>query len=471
MDRLAGNAAVLWLRRFAVSPGGMALQFALAAAAVLCRAEIVGMLVFLALGCAFLVLCDNLLALAVPLLLTSLFMIKSSDNAAFGGSSDSLYTQFAPLWWLVFIPAAAVAVHIWLYRKPFKRGKAFWAILAVSAALTAGGLGSISAAEYFAGGALYHVGALGFGMLIVYIWFSSEVEEDKDGALPEFVSNLMVMLGLFACFMIFHHYLSHLPQLIEKPAILNFQWRNNVSTFLMLALPFPFYKAFRRPPWLLAGLLMYLGLLLSGSRGGLVFGTLELAMCVLFVLLADKKRRLFYLGLTALLLVAVIAALPPLFRFLWPTVRRLLLSGGEQEARLSLYKRAVEDFLAHPAFGTGLGYMGNRDIHPSKKFALCWYHCAPLQIIGSMGIAGVLAFAYQYAVRVKVFLRGRTKFHLTLFLSWVGIEMMSLVNPGVFAPVPFLLVVTMLLVFAEKTGKAREGIAASANKQGELTTK
>ena len=450
MDRLAGNGTVRLARRFAVSPGGMALQFAIAAAAVICRAEIVGMLVFLALSCAILVLCDTLLAMAPPLLLTSLFMIKSSDNAAFSSSDDTLYAKFIPLWWLVFIPVAAAALHIWLYRKPLKRGKAFWAILAVSAALTLGGLGSISAGEYFAGGALYHVGALGFGMLLVYVCLCSEVEEDHGGNLQEFASNLMVMLGLFACFMIFHHYLSHLPKLIAKPAILDFQWRNNVSTFLMLALPFPFYKAFQRPAWLLAGLLMYLGLLLSGSRGGLVFGTLELAMCVLFVLLADKKRRLFYLGLTVLLLVVAIAALPLLFRFLWPTVRRLLLSGGEQEARLRLYRRAVEDFLAHPVFGTGMGYMGNRDIHPSKKFALCWYHCAPLQIIGSMGVVGALAFAYQYVMRFLIFLRRRTNFHLTLFLSWVGVEMMSLVNPGVFAPVPYLLVVTMLVVFAEK---------------------
>jgi hypothetical protein len=102
-----------------------------------------------------------------------------------------------------------------------------------------------------------------------------------------------------------------------------------------------------------------------------------------------------------------------------------------------------------------MGYMGNRDIHPSKKFALCWYHCAPLQIIGSMGVAGVLAFAYQYITRVRIFLRRpATKFRLTLLLSWVGLEMMSLVNPGVFAPIPYLLVVTLFLVFAEKTSSA-----------------
>jgi len=465
MDRLSGNRAVGRLRRWVISPAGLAAQFAAAAAVTVCRAEIVGIVFFLALSVSILVLCENLLAVLPPFLLTSLFLIKSSDNAAFSSGGDTLYAKFIPLWWLALLPVGAVAAHLWLYRKPFQRGRAFWPILAVSAALTLGGLGSISFKEYFAGGALYHVVALGFGMLLLYVWFSSEVREDTDGALPEFAANLMAMLGLFACFMIFHHYLAHLPRLIAKPAILDFQWRNNVSSFLMLTLPFPFYKAFRRPAWLLAGLLMYLGLLLSGSRGGLVFGTLELAMCLLFLIFADKKRRLVYLGITALLVVVALAALPLLFRFLWPTVRRLLLSGGEEEVRLGLYRRAVEDFLAHPVFGTGLGYMGNRDIHPSKFFALCWYHCAPLQIIGSLGVAGALAFAYQYVMRVVIFLRSRTKFHLTLFLSWVGIEMMSLVNPGVFAPLPYLLIVTLLLVFAEKTQNPAQAILTSGNKQ------
>ena len=448
---------LLQLRRFFASPWCLAAQFALAALALVFRAELAGMVAFLLLFSAQMVLCDNVLTPFAPVLLACLIMIKASDIAGFKESSDILYTRFLPLWWLVFLPAGALAAHFALYRRPFVWGKAGWAILAVSVAATVGGLGAISAKEYFAGGTLYHMAMLGFGMLLLYIWLSSAAAGDKDGQLERFISNLMLTIGLLAAFMVLHLYLTRLPTLIKKPQIVEFQWRNNVSTFLMLAMPFPFYKAFKKPAWLLAGLAMYLATLLSSSRGGMLFGTIELGMCVLFVLLADKKRRWVYLGVVALAVAAIIISLPRLVPFFWPVLTRFIDSvfNSEQEVRMQLYKRAVKDFLAHPVFGVGLGYMGNRDLHPSKTFALCWYHNAPLQIIGSMGLVGAAAYLYQYVMRVKIFLRRRvTKFRMTLFLSWVGLEMMSLVNPGVFAPVPYLMILTMLVVVAEKASQS-----------------
>ncbi|MDR2753402.1 MAG: O-antigen ligase family protein, partial [Oscillospiraceae bacterium] len=170
-----------------------------------------------------------------------------------------------------------------------------------------------------------------------------------------------------------------------------------------------------------------------------------------FLFFSDKKRRLLYISVAALCAALLVVAIPKLFAFFWPTIQRLLETLFKQEARILLYRRAVEDFLAHPFFGTGIGYMGNRDVHPSREFALCWYHCAPLQIIGSLGCVGVAAYLYQYVTRVRVFLRSRTNFHWTLLLSWLALEMMSLVNPGVFVPLPYLLLVTMFTVFAEKT--------------------
>ena len=464
MNLLAKGEApwLLQLRRFFASPWCLAVQAALAALAVVFHAGTAGMLVLVALCMAQLVLCDDLLVPFAPALLACVIMIKSSENPAFAATDDALIKEFGALAWLVVLPAGAITAHIKVYKTPFVRGRAAWAILAVSIATTLGGLGAISAKEYFAGGALYHTGLLGFGMLLFYMWLSGAVATavpnsttgDSDSRLERFIPNLMLALGLLAAFMVFHQYLSNLPRLMQRPELLAFQWRNNASTFLMLALPFPFYKAFKQPLFLLTGLVMYLALLLSGSRGGMLFGTIELVMCVLFMLLADKKRRLIYLGIAALVLGAAAVCVPLLVPFFRPVITRFLGSvfNGEQEVRLQLYKRAVQDFLAHPVFGVGLGWVANRDLHPSKTFALCWYHNAPLQIIGSLGVVGAAAYIYQYIVRVKIFLRRpATRFRLTLFLAWVGLEMMSLVNPGVFAPVPYLMILTILIVVAEKT--------------------
>ena len=435
------------VRQFIVSPLGLLAQFCLAAVVIIAHAPMPGIFLFAAIMLALLVVCDDVLAVLPSAVLMSLFLIKVDNTTA--------YDKYSRLWWLIFFVIAAVAFHLWKYQrgKQFVWGKAAWALTGVAAAITIGGLGFISAKEYFAGGALYHVGTLGVGMLLAYLFLSRAVKPDDTGRLPAYIANVMLMMGLFAAFMVFHFYLEHLPQVMETKALLTFQWRNNVSTFLMLALPFPFYKAFRKPACLLTALLMYLAVLLTESRGGLLFGSIELVMCILFVLLADKKRRLFYSILFGSLAVLVITALPFLFGFFKPVLVRLVesLQFDSGEARVGLYRRAIEDFLASPIFGTGMGYMGNRDLHPSKEFALCWYHCAPLQIIGSMGVAGILAYAYNYFIRIKIFLRRRSNFHLTLFLSWAGLELMSLVNPGEFVPLPYLLISTMFLVFAEKT--------------------
>lgn len=38
---------------------------------------------------------------------------------------------------------------------------------------------------------------------------------------------------------------------------------------------------------------------------------------------------------------------------------------------------------------------------------------------------------------------------MTIFLSYISLEMMSLVNPGIFCPVPYLLYVTIFMVIVE----------------------
>jgi hypothetical protein len=434
-------------RAFFLSPWGLAAQVLLGCFVTVFHAEVAGLFLFLGLFSALMALCDNLLATSASFLIASVFLAKMTDS----------YALFVPYWWVVFFPAGAMLFHFIFYRKPLRRGKAFWALLAVSVAITVGGLGAISPAEYFSGGALFHVGALGFGMLLTYVLLFSHVREDAGGKqLSAFFSNLMLAVGLFACFMVFQYYVEHLSLVIEKKELLTFQWRNNVSSVLMLTMPFPFYLALRRPGTLLAGLAMFLAILLTGSRGGLLFGTVELLMCLSFLCFNDKKRRWIYLSVCGLALLAGLLNIDKLIGFISPTLLRLLriFFGREKEVREELYARAVQDFLRNPVFGVGIGYMGNRDIHASKEFALCWYHCAPLQIIGSMGIVGAVAYIYQGVVRCGIFLRQRSAFHLTLLLAWVAIEMMSLVNPGVFAPLPYLLLVTMFVVIAEKTSGA-----------------
>ena len=68
-----------------------------------------------------------------------------------------------------------------------------------------------------------------------------------------------------------------------------------------------------------------------------------------------------------------------------------------------------------------------------------------------MGIVGILAYVYQFIKRMFLLWRKPTLFNMTVFLSYVSLELMSLVNPGLFCPIPYLLIVTIFFVVVEKS--------------------
>ena len=143
-------------------------------------------------------------------------------------------------------------------------------------------------------------------------------------------------------------------------------------------------------------------------------------------------------------------------------------------------RRAVEDFLSNPVFGRGLGYFGNRDVHHSAKGALCWYHSSPFQVIGSFGIVGIAAYGYIFVARIVYFARRNTLTNKFIFIAYIGMQLMSLVNPGLFSPVPYLLMMTLLFVIMDKikddpeeisvTGKAEKSLRRSKKKSASVQT-
>ena len=206
-------------------------------------------------------------------------------------------------------------------------------------------------------------------------------------------------------------------------------------------------------------------MLLTGSRGGMVFGTIELVMCIVMFVLYDKRRRLAYAIICGCFVIAALIYLPEITEFLNYTLKRLfkvinqfLMGGEDTETRVRHYARGVQDYLNNPVFGTGLGNMANRDIFKNKPGALCWYHCEPIQIAGSFGTVGIIAFIYQFVKRNLLIWKKATLFNMTIFLSYISLELMSLVNPGILCPVPYLLLITIFMIVVEKYDDGEEQV-------------
>lgn len=462
-DKMEQNNKILTLRKFLLSKTFMIIQLLVAVSFVIMRElpafqgldryALLGYGV-VALGlitCINLVICDDIISTLLPFLLATAISIQCYDSFDF----------FLPFLWLVPIPVVAFFFHMIVYRKKFKWGETWKGVAAVAVAVTLGGLGKITAPEYLNLSALYHTFGLGIGMLIVYFIMNSHYKATSEYYVLRFhFSFAMTMLGVFCVFMIFNHYILNWESFIEKLTPLDFQWRNNVSTFLMLTMPFTFFLSVKKYPFIFLGYLQYAAILFTGSRGGALAGAAELALCLFAVVYSDRKNRKKTLIMIAAAVVVVLTLFTkPLIEFFVPVIMRI----ESVDVRAGLMSRAIEDFKSNILFGRGLGYMGNTDVHNPAKFALCWYHSAPFQVIGSFGLVGVAAFGFQFFIRMKTVWKRVTHFNITLFIAYAGLFLMSLVNPGEFCPMPYGMVATLFFIICEKNNIAAKNSGNTDN--------
>ncbi len=435
-------------------------------------AEVSGGIFFITVICIQLLVCRDTSVTLLPFLLTCVFLCNCYD-------SFNVFIVYLPLAFPVVI---CLIFHFLVYRRGFSVGKSFPSLCAVAAAITLGGLGTISLSDYFAPTALFYTFGLGIGMVLVYLLLRSRFSPcgeavENPPAIRLFRHNIgnsrsageklrftlafdMYLMGMLTAACIAAIYLKNLDALKEVPGFVSFQASNNFSTFLMFALPFPFYFTMNTEKkrcgshiflpsdlHLLSAAVMYLALILTDSRGGLVFGTIEVAVCYVFtVYIRGGRRRILYYVSSAFVAVAAFICGKALLDHYAMSSYGLI---GAGEARGELILRAVDDFKRNIFFGSGIGYTGNTDLYDPAKGAMNWYHVYPAQIIGSFGLCGIAAFAFMIITRFRLFLCRPTVWRLTLGLSYIGILLMSLVNPGEFCPIPYEMLTVLLFIYIE----------------------
>lgn len=451
MNDTTGSGAVVmpiqkWLElkahinRALMSPICWGVELALACAAAALDLEVVGAMVFAWIFILKLVLCRDALAPLVTMLLMCVFLTDCYDSA----------TTFMPFIWMAIPVAGAVLLHALVYRPQLKTGINLWGSVAVAVAIVLGGVGTISAAEYFNATSLYYVGFLGPGMLLAYIGARSYIRVRREYDIFERFAGMIYTMGLMCCFSVAVYYCRGWEQMLETHMLVSFQSSNNLATMLMLALPMPCYFAARggrHRLHLLSFALMYTAIVLSGSRGGLLMGTVELFICIVYLCYAD--RRVWYIyGLVGVgLLVLILLNLDRLMLFYGIGDVGSFVS--EDEPRYGLLGRMMEDWRSNILFGRGIGYRGNEDLYSPRQGAMNWYHMMIPQVVGSLGIVGILAYGLQLGLRIFTVFRRASAFKLAMGVSYAGLFLMSQVNPGEFCPIPYALLGVLLFVMAE----------------------
>mgnify|MGYP002538238570 CR=1 FL=1 len=346
--------------------------------------------------------------------------------------------------------ALALLFNLIYYRRKIVFGKLIYPYIAVSAALIIGGVGVISADDYFEPIGLYYTLGLGLGQFVLYLIFRSRLENECSYDRVERVARILYTGGLLFVVVVLGFYIQNLDKFIEKGGVLFFKQRNFVTSVFLMVIPMICILVRRSNLYLIGTVLMYIAMIMTGSRSGLLFGSFLLLVCLAYIYIKNKKHRRFYNWLFGVSIVVIavlaIALLPQLY------AARIENAAVGDKTRLEFIKLGVENFLAHPIFGIGIANM--KDVGIFKAYvpgSLMFYHNAVIQIISSMGLVGVLAYGWMLFSRLKMLWIGRRRKRIAVFaLSYIGIGLMSMTNPGIFCPFPEAGLLTLMFAIVEK---------------------
>ena len=415
----------------------------IAAAALITDTNLECMFIYVLIAVFFLIFSDDLMSIVAPVMFTLLMSVKYYRN----------FTELTGYMWYAIVPfALALIFNLVYYRRPFAKGSFTRPLIAVSAALILGGCGTISAEEYFKPVSLYYVLGLGPAMLLLYIVFRSRLVNERKYDRIERLAEVLYAAGILVVLTIIAFYAANFEKFLAKGTVLFYKPRNYATSVLLMCLPMCCIMVKRSNLHLIGMGLMYAAMLLSGSRSGLLFGTLLCAICAVYIYVKNKESRRLYRWIALILAVPVcffaVKYVPELYSS--RLINGSFISGDE--TRVTYIRLGVANFLSSPLFGIGIGNI--KDIEVFKAIvpgSIVFYHNMVIQVISSMGILGIAAYGWHFIARAGLIWKNRRNERFAVCgFSYLGILMISMTNPGIFCPFPEAGLLVLIFSLLEK---------------------
>ena len=350
--------------------------------------------------------------------------------------------------WLAVPAVLAVILHFVIYHRRMTVGKSFYPLLAVSAALLLGGVGVISPEEYFnVGASLYYILFLGLGMILFYLWMRNYMFSTPSYDLKERMLEILYFLGVFCAFSMIE---KGIRMYLSAGELLPYMWSNDICEMMLFALPIPFYYARRHFAHFFVPFLFYIAMIPTLSISALAVGAVLLLLGMIYCWVYLPKGRVLYIfvvlfgvlaGVSLLYMKGILS-----FDLFWSFV------ATEENGRGDLFLSAWQGFLRSPLVGVGIGYgAGSAEFMGTR-----WIHNWVLQIMGSMGVVGMLAYGYQTVIRARLIFKNTNPFRMMLGLSYASVFLISMLQPGEFCPMPYELLAVCIFAVLEITENEQE---------------
>lgn len=290
------------------------------------------------------------------------------------------------------------------------------------------------------------------GVTVVYFLFSAVAMRSEDVA--GYACKVMVILG----FMIAAEVGGLSGQLAARGELfgengefirdsITFGWGVNTIVGCMMALPIPaaMYLAHSRKKGTFAyfaAVLFFIMLVYIQARNAMLFGALSLLAGAIICCISGKNRvanRYFTVVLVGLCIVAF-AFILKRFDGFGGLIEKLksmnfLHAGSGDNGRIERWTNGLEDFRRSPVFGVGF-VDGSIPAVPDpngpnrQSPSVYWnmYHNIFIQLIGSMGIVGLLCFLVHVKKLIEIVCTDYSAEKLLLFLLPVSLILMSFLD-------------------------------------------
>lgn len=217
---------------------------------------------------------------------------------------------------------------------------------------------------------------------------------------------------------------------------------NNVANLVGMCLPGCFYLAVKcRHGWIynVLGNVMFLAILLTQSRGGILFGGVIYLACAVVVAVRSKgMERVWNLFVFTVFLASLCACLLIFREALADVFFTFLRAGADDYGRFDIYRRCWDRFLENPSFGAGFyrtpgvllrdGTMQTVDVAPEGAFIPPRAHNTVMQLLASGGIFALAAYAFHRVETMIAFFTKPSLEKTMLFLSVADLLLTSLLD-------------------------------------------
>ena len=383
----------------------------------------------------------------LPILLFFIFLIR-----------DMSVTGSLVFYLMIILPAICLIIHFIRFPlKHFNFGRLFLPLCVVTVALFLGGVLSPYVTAY-AEGILYTI-PLGPVLLIIYLYFANYVEYPEDFEIRQYFAFLLCLIGFIVSFEFLYYDYNH--NVLENNLFTNSEMGcgnvNMVGTMLLIAIPATCYllvKADNVYPYVLTVLAFYFIIYKTGSDGCLGFACAFLPILAFFVFIRTKGKnhtRFKYITLTTLILVIlflILLIVKEKTSFITDIINK---AKNSDSGRTALYNDAVRIFLENPLFGAGFGYHNHQLYSPVGSGGLRLYnsHSTLFQVMGSLGLTGLVAYTYYFYSRFRVLMDNPSDFNLFLCISFIMCSCYGFVDTVEFSTIPTMIVLTLLILTTE----------------------